>query len=138
MNLQTGHTTSKHGLGTSTRYDFPKATEQRVKLFQLLSLAGNISFPCISWPAMGYSAFYRLFPSISCSCDALCPIRCPIYYNFLVLNCLTISLPVPILLNTASLVIFSVHEIVKTLRYIATSQRHRVWTTQNPHPRVYK
>ena len=32
-----------------------------------------------------------IFPSISCSCDELCLIRCPRYCNFLVLNCLTIS-----------------------------------------------
>ena len=42
--------------------------------------------------------------------------------NFLVLNCLTISLPVPILLNTSSLVIFSVHDIFKSLRYIHISK----------------
>ena len=57
-----------------------------------------------------------IFPSISCSWDALCLIRWPRYCNFLALNCLTISLPVPILLNTFSLVIFSVHDIFKTLR----------------------
>ena len=50
-----------------------------------------------------------IFPSISCSCVELCRIRCPRYCNFLVLNCLTISLSVPILLITSSLVIFSVH-----------------------------
>ena len=52
-----------------------------------------------------------IFPSISCSCVELCLIRCRRYCNFLVLNCLTISLYVPILLNTSSLVIFSVHDI---------------------------
>ena len=57
------------------------------------------------------------FHSISCSCAELCLIRCPRYCNFLVLNCLTFSRPVPILLNTSSLVIFSVHDIFNTLRY---------------------
>ena len=42
--------------------------------------------------------------------------------DFLVLNCLTISLPVPILLNTSSLVIFSVHDIFSTLRYTLISK----------------
>ena len=56
-------------------------------------------------------------PSIGCSCDVLCIIRCPRYCSFLVLNCRTISLPVPILLNTSSLVIFSVHAIFNTLRH---------------------
>ena len=37
-----------------------------------------------------------IFPSISCSWDALCLIRWLRYCNFLALNCLTISLPVPI------------------------------------------
>ena len=69
-----------------------------------------------------------VFPSISCSCDALCLIRCPRYCNFLVLNCLTISLSVPILLNTFSLVILSVNDIFNTLRYIH-SQSHQVWKT---------
>ena len=59
-----------------------------------------------------------IFPFISCSCDELCLIRCPRYCNFLILNCLTISWPVPILLNTPSLVIFSVHDIFNTLRSI--------------------
>ena len=40
-----------------------------------------------------------IFPSISCICDVLCLIRCPRYCSFLVLNCLTISLPVPIVTN---------------------------------------
>ena len=63
-----------------------------------------------------------IFPSMSCSCDKLCLIRCPKYCNFVVLNCLTISLLVPILLNTSSLVIFSVHDMFSTLRfYIITS-----------------
>ena len=57
-----------------------------------------------------------LLPSISCIYDVLCLIRCPRYCSFLVLNCLTISLPVPILLNTSSLVIFSVYDTLKTLR----------------------
>ena len=48
--------------------------------------------------------------------DVLCLIRCPRYCSFLVLNCLTISLPVPILPNTSSLVIFSGHDNFKTLR----------------------
>ena len=61
-------------------------------------------------------------PSISCSCDELCFIRCPRYCNFLVLNCLTISLPVPILLNTSSLVIFSVLDIFNTLQYTHISK----------------
>ena len=64
-----------------------------------------------------------IFPSIDCSCDESCLIICPIYCNFLVLNCITISLPVPILLDTSLLVIFSVHDI-------PTSQRHQVWTTE--------
>ena len=63
-----------------------------------------------------------IFPSISCSCVELCIIRCPRYCNFLVLNCLTISLPVPILLNTSSLVMFSVHDISITLRYTHISK----------------
>ena len=59
-----------------------------------------------------------IFPYIiSCSCDELCLIRC----NFLVLSCLTISLSVPVLLNTSSLVIFSIHAIFNTLRYIHIS-----------------
>ena len=63
-----------------------------------------------------------IFPSISCSCDDLCLIRCPRYCNFIVLNCVTITLPVPILLNTSSLVIFSVHDIFNILRYIHISK----------------
>ena len=63
-----------------------------------------------------------IFPSISCSCDELCLIRCPRYCNFLVLNGLTISRPVPILLNTSSLVFFSVHDIFNTLRYTDISK----------------
>ena len=57
-----------------------------------------------------------IFPSINCICDVSCLIRCPRYCSFLRLNCLTISLPVPILLITSSLAIFSVHDIFKTLR----------------------
>ena len=53
----------------------------------------------------------RCVASISCSCDELCLIGCPRYRSFLVLNCLTISRSVPIILNTFSLVIFSVHDI---------------------------
>ena len=71
-----------------------------------------------------------IFPSISCICDVLCLIRCPRYCSFLVLNCLTISLPVPILLNTSSLVILSVHDIFKTLCDKPTSQTRQVWTTE--------
>ena len=58
-----------------------------------------------------------IFPSISCICDVLCLIRCPRYCSFLVLNFLTISLPVHILLKTSSLVgvIFSVHDIFQNL-----------------------
>ena len=64
-----------------------------------------------------------IFPgTISCSCDALFLIRCPRYCHFLVLNCLTISVSVPILLNTSSLVIFSVHDIFNSLRYIHISK----------------
>ena len=63
-----------------------------------------------------------IFPSSSCGCDELCLIRCPRYCNFLVLNCLTISLPVPILLNTSSLVIFSVLDIFNTLQYTHISK----------------
>ena len=63
-----------------------------------------------------------IFPSISCSCVELCLIRCPRYCNFLVLNCRTISLPVAILLNTSSLVIFYVHDIFSTLRYTHISK----------------
>ena len=58
-----------------------------------------------------------IFPSISCSCVELCRIRCPRYCNFLVLNCLTISLSVPILLITSSLVIFSVCFLVLPVLY---------------------
>ena len=60
--------------------------------------------------------------STSCSCDVICVIIRPRYCNYLVLNCLSISLPVPILLNTSSLVIFSVHDMFKTLRYIHNSK----------------
>ena len=52
------------------------------------------------------------------------------YCNFLVLNCRTISRSVPILLNTSSLVIFSVHDIFNTLRYFniakTMSARHNI------------
>ena len=85
---------------------------------QLLSLFSNTWLQCclsviqvlvvIGWPRDLLSS---IFLSISCSCDVLCLIRCPRYCSFLVLNCLTISLPVPILLNTSSLLIFSVHDI---------------------------
>ena len=61
------------------------------------------------------------FPSINCSCE-LCLIRCPIYCNFFVLNCRTISLPVFNLLNTFSLELFSVHDIVNTVRYTHISK----------------
>ena len=71
-----------------------------------------------------------IFPSISCICDVLCLIRCPRYCTSLVLNCLTIYLPVPILLNTSSLVIFSVHDIFKTLCDKPTSQTRQAWTTE--------
>ena len=65
---------------------------------------------------------HSIFPSISCSCDELCLIRCPRYCNFLVLNGLTISRPVPILLNTSSLLFFSVHDMFNTLRYTDISK----------------
>ena len=64
---------------------------------------------------------HSIFPSISCSCDLLCLIRCPRYCNFLVLNCRTISLPVAICLNTASLVILSLQDIFDTLQYMHIS-----------------
>ena len=56
-----------------------------------------------------------IFPSIN-TCDALCRIRYPRYRAYLVLNLVTIYLHVPTLLNTFSLVIFSVHGIFNTLR----------------------
>ena len=59
---------------------------------------------------------HYIFPSISCSCDVLCLIRCRRYCNFLVLNCRTIPLPGPILFNTSLSVIFSVHDIFNNLR----------------------
>ena len=65
---------------------------------------------------------HSIFPSIRCSFDELCLIRCPIYCSFLVLNYLTISRSVPILLKTSLLVIFSVHDIFNTLRYTHISK----------------
>ena len=59
-----------------------------------------------------------IFHSTSCSCEVLFLIRCPMYCDCLVLNFRTVALPVPILLNTFSLVIFSIHHIFNTLRYI--------------------
>ena len=67
-----------------------------------------------------------ILPSVICSCDELCLIRWPRYCNFLVLNCLTIYPPVPILLNTSSLVVFSVHDVVNSLRYIDITKASRL------------
>ena len=44
-----------------------------------------------------------IFPSISCICDVLRLIRCPRYCSFLVLNCLTISLPITLIFSFLSL-----------------------------------
>ena len=70
-------------------------------------LSGQLSRYFGHWGLLSF----LLLCTISCSCDVLCLIRCPRYCNFLVLNCLAISLLVLILLNTSSLVIFSVHHI---------------------------
>ena len=59
-----------------------------------------------------------IFPYISCCCDVLYLTKCPMYCNFLVLNCRAIYPHVLILFNTSSLIIFSVHGIFNTVRYI--------------------
>ena len=72
-----------------------------------------------------------IFPSISCICDVLCLIRCPRYCSFLVVYLLTISLPVPILLNTSSLVIFSVIvrclSLKKKAGMFISARNHQNW-----------
>ena len=66
----------------------------------------QVRYPGLSWWPRDLPP--SIFPSISC-------VWCPRYCNFLVLNCRTISLPVPIILNTFSLVILSVHDIFESI-----------------------
>ena len=61
-----------------------------------------------------------ILPSISCSCDVLCLIRCPRCCSFLVLNCRTIPLPVPVFLN--SLVLLGGHPELSSF-----PQEYRGW-----------
>ena len=56
---------------------------------QLTSAVCKVRYPGSYWSAMVSSAF--IFPSISCSCDELCLVRCPRYCNFLVLKCRSFS-----------------------------------------------
>ena len=95
---------------------------------QLLSLVGNTWLQCcFSGPLSRYFLVGHWivcllsFLLLQCSCIVLCFITsdCSRYCNFLVFNGHTISLLFPILLNTSSLVILSVHGINPYYQYSA-------------------